>query len=249
MKASYGMLLDRGLTLDQLDIARGIAIANRDSRTNRRQLTMALRDLVSEQESEGKTKKCLTRVWLNPPTEAAEMIEWARRFECPSASLPVLHFGAVLATFPFAGVVARVLGQRFQTDGQAAAAEVRAEVRRQLGDRSAVDVAARKAYTTFRNLGIIRMTGQALEPALPALEASLDLGAWLAHALLLTRGADSLPQSSLHGAPELLGVQLPATNDRNYRLLESHSYEGGMVLARRADYNHDPIDLGQTGNQ
>lgn len=60
--APYGMLLDRGLTLEQLDLAYDIAVADPDPKTNRRRLTMALRDLVSEQEAEGKTKKCLTRV-------------------------------------------------------------------------------------------------------------------------------------------------------------------------------------------
>ena len=77
----YGMLLDRGLTFEQLEVARRVAVANTDPRTNRRQLTIALRDVVSDQEAEGKTKKCLTRVWLNPPSEAAEMIAWARLFE------------------------------------------------------------------------------------------------------------------------------------------------------------------------
>ena len=76
--APYGMLLDRGLTLEQLDLAYDIAREDPDPKTNRKRLTMGLRDVVSEQEAEGKTKKCLTRVWLNPPPEASEMIAWAR---------------------------------------------------------------------------------------------------------------------------------------------------------------------------
>lgn len=230
---SYGMLLDRGLTLAQLEMARRVAIANPDPRSNRRQLTIALRDLVSDQEAEGKTKKCLTRVWLNPPAEAAEMIAWARPFDGPSSVLPLLHFGAVLATFPFAGVVARVLGQHIQTDGHAEAAQVRAEVRRSLGDRSSVDVAARKAYTTFRNLGIVCQTGQVLEGAAEPSHVPASLGPWLSHAVLLTRQAESLPTSSLRNAPELLGIELPSAPARDYPLLEAHSHAGGSVLVQR----------------
>lgn len=232
-KPSYGMLLDRGLTLDQLELARRVAIADPDPRSNRRQLTIALRDLVSDQEAEGKTKKCLTRVWLNPPPEATEMIAWARLFDGPPSVLPLLHFGAVLATFPFAGAVARVLGQHIQTDGHADAGLVRAEVRRSLGDRSSVDVAARKAYTTFRNLGVVRQTGQVLESAIEPINVPTALGLWLSHAVLLTRHADSLPTTSLRNAPELLGIQLPGAISRDYPLLETHSHVSGPVLARR----------------
>lgn len=233
-KPSYGMLLDRGLTLDQLELARRVSIADPDTRSNRRQLTIALRDLVSDQEAEGKTKKCLTRVWLNPPPEAAEMIAWARLFDGPPSVLPLLHFGAVLATFPFAGAVARVLGQHIQTDGHADAKSVRAEVRRSLGDRSSVDVAARKAYTTFRNLGVVHQTGQVLEFAIEPIPVPTSIGLWLSHAVLLTRQADSLPTTSLRNAPELLGIQLPSAGSRDYPLLESHSHVNGPVLARRS---------------
>lgn len=232
---SYGMLLDRGLTLEQLELARRIAIADPDPRSNRRQLTIALRDLVSDQEAEGKTKKCLTRVWLNPPTEAAEMIAWARSFDGSPSVLPLVHFGAVLATFPFAGAVARVLGQHIQTDGHAEAAQVRAEVRRSLGDRSSVDVAARKTYTTFRNLGIVRQTGQVLEAAAEPIQVPATLGPWLSHAVLLTRQAESLPTTSLRNAPELLGIQLPGATSRGYPLLEMHSHVSGPVLAQRSE--------------
>ncbi len=231
---AYGMLLDRGLTLEQLEVARRISIADPGLRSNRRRLTIALRDLVSDQEAEGKTKKCLTRVWLNPPAEAAEMISWARLFDSSSSVLPLVHFGAVLATFPFAGAVARVLGQHIQTDGRAEAAQVRAEVRRSLGDRSSVDVAARKVYTTFRNLGVIRQVGQVLESAIAPIDVPTSLSLWLSHAVLLTRQADSLPTTSLRNAPELLGIQLPGAISRDYPLIEAHSHVNGPVLARRA---------------
>lgn len=233
-KPSYGMLLDRGLTLEQLELARRVSILDPDLHSNRRRLTIALRDVVSDQEAEGKTKKCLTRVWLNPPPEAAEMIAWARVFDGPNLALPVLHFGAVLATFPFAGAVARVLGQHLLTDGQAEAERVRAEVRRGLGDRSSVDVSARKAYTTFRNLGIVEQTGQVFRSPADAIQVPESLVPWLSHAVLLTRQAESLPTTSLRNAPELLGIQLPGVMIRGYPLLETHSHAAGSVLAQRS---------------
>lgn len=228
------MLLDRGLTLELLEIAFDVAVADPDSRTNRRKLTIALRDHVSEQEAEGKTKKCLTRVWLNPPAEAVDMIAWARLQDFPQPMRPVLHFGAILATFPFVGTVAKVVGQHLKTDGHVSALAVRAEVRRLLGDRSSVDVAARKAYTTFRNLGLLQQEGQVLRPAGRSFVVSNPLlSAWLGHAVLLTRQVESQPLSMLTNAPELLGIELPAMRVGNYPLVESHSQIGSPLVARK----------------
>lgn len=228
------MLLDRGLTLEQLDLAYDIAVADADPKTNRRRLTMALRDLVSEQEAEGKTKKCLTRAWLNPPPEAAEMIAWAREQTLPRSARPVLHFGALLATFPFVGTVAKVIGQHFQTEGSVDAASVRTEARRILGDRSSVEVAARKAYTTFKHLEVLRQSGQRLAPVPPAsVLVEPNLVAWLGHAVLLTRQVESQPLSSVRSAPELLGLQIPSSMSRSYPLLEAHGQGGAPVVVQR----------------
>lgn len=224
------MLLDRGLTLEQLDVAYEIAVADPDPTTNRRKLTMALRDITSEQEAEGKTKKCLTRVWLNPPPAADEMIRWARGRNVPRGDRAVLHFGALLATFPFVGAVARILGMHLQTEGTFEAGALRAEARRLFGDRSSVDVAARKAYTTLQHLGIISQ----VERAFVGVEISVgeELAGWLAHAVMLTRQAESIAASSVLTAPELLGVRAQGSQ-RAYPLLVGHAAADGVVLVER----------------
>jgi len=230
------MLLDRGLTLEQLNLAYDIAVGDPNPSTNRRKLTIALRDMVSEQEAEGKTKKCLTRVWLNPPPEAELAISWARTSDSHQSARAVLHFGALLATFPFAGTVARVLGQHLQTEGGVDARVVRGEVRRILGDRPSVEVAARKTYTTFRNLGIITQADQTLlPPSVPIASADPSLTAWLSLALLLTRQVESQPVTSIQNAPELLGIELAPRPARGFPLLDSHAQNGGTVVARRRD--------------
>lgn len=229
--APYGMLLDRGLTLEQLDLAYDIAVADPDPKTNRKKLTIALRDVVSEQEAEGKTKKCLTRVWLNPPPEAAEMIAWAREQTFPRSARPVLHFGALLATFPFVGAVARVVGQHLQTEGSVETSVVKAEVRRALGDRSSVDVAARKTYTTMSNLGLVHRVGQGLHHAGIGICPPSELHGWLVNALLLTRSAESLPATSLRHAPELCGIELATASLADYHLLVVHRGRSESVVA------------------
>jgi hypothetical protein len=229
----HGMLLDRGLTIEQLEIARDIARADPNPATNRRSLTMALRDIVSEQEAENKTKKCLTRVWLNPPQDAVEMIAWALNASIPRGATPLLHFGALLATFPFVGTVARVVGQYIKTEGAANAQAVRSDVRRTYGDRSSVDVAARKAYTTLRNIGVIHQEKQTLLPVEPSLVLPEELTGWMAHALMLTRSAEAIPFSSMTTAPELLGVRVSSVRPTSYPLVEIHNSARGEPLLTR----------------
>lgn len=229
--APYGMVLDRDLTLEQLDLAYDIAVADPDIKTNRRQLTIALRDVVSEQEAEGKTKKCLTRVWLNPPPEAEPMIKWARKQDVAREDRAILHMGALLATFPFVGAVARSLGAHLQTEGRIGTADLRAEVRRTLGDRSSVDVGARKAYTTLRHLGFVDQVDQELVP-MEIPDVPPGLMGWLAHAVMLTRQAESITTSSVLVAPELLGLTA-RWSQRAYPLLEGHAEADGVVLVER----------------
>ncbi|MEW5813674.1 MAG: hypothetical protein AB1925_29980 [Actinomycetota bacterium] len=229
--ARYGMILDRGLTFEQLDLAYHLAVADPDPRTNRRRLTISLRDLVNDQEAQGKTKKCLTRVWLNPPAAAAEMIAWARA-NGQTIEPRVLHMGALLATFPFVGVVAKVIGQHLQTESQIEAPRAREEVRRILGDRSSVDVGARKAYTTLCNLGLLQRVGRTLMPMNELIVVSDPLVvAWLSNAVLLTRQVESQPVSSLRSAPELLGATMVAVASTAYPLLETHANGGERVVA------------------
>ena len=228
------MVLDRGLTVEQLDLAFEISRVDPDPRTNRRTLTVALRDLVSDQEAEGKTKKCLTRVWLNPPAEAAAMIGWARDHLGSGVDRRILHFGALLATFPFAGVVTKVVGQHLQTEAQVDARRVRDEVRRSLGDRSSVDVGARKTYTTLRNLGLLLHVGPQLHPLCERmLVEDAQLVAWLSDAVLLTRGIESLSASTIRSAPELFPLSFSVRPPRSYPFLDAHSSDGQLLLAAK----------------
>jgi hypothetical protein len=247
--APYGMVLDRGLTIEQLDLAFEISRADPNPRTNRRRLTVALRDLVSDQEAEGKTKKCLSRIWLNPPAEAAPMIDWARE-HLAGVDRRALHFGAILATFPFVGVVARVIGQHLQTEAQVKARRVREEVRRSLGDRSSVDVGARKTYTTLRNLGLLSQVGQQLQPPSERLKVSdADVTAWLSDAVLLTRKVESLSASTIRSAPELFGLNLAAVQQRSYPFLDAHTNDGQLLLAARRLVSGCVVTAEQVGGE
>lgn len=147
-------------------------------------------------------------------------------------ALPALHFGAMLACFPFFGVVAKTLGQHLQSEGSIAAVDLRAEVRGTVGDRPAVDVAARKSYTTMRNLGLVAFDGPQICPAADPLSVC-GLDSWLMAAVLATRQATELPLSTVTTAPELLGLRLEIRRRYDASLVEVHGANGGAVVALR----------------
>jgi hypothetical protein len=128
-RGPVGMVFDRALTPELLSVALRVATESGGSPDARRLLTIALRDHVSPQEAKGKMKKCLSRVWVNPPANAREMIRWAIDHQHLDVDGTVLHMGAVLATFPFAGVVAAIVGRQLHLEGAVDPRRVRAEAR------------------------------------------------------------------------------------------------------------------------
>lgn len=220
------MVLDRVLTPELLDFSLVLARSPADPDERRVQLRAELRRRVSLKEADGKTKTCLRHAWLAPPTPARPMIAWALATCGPEVSRPLLHYGALLATYPFFGVVAGVIGRELALGSEAPQAAVRRQVCRLLGDRSTIDVGARKVYTTIRLLGLVRSDGLNLRLPEPVVPVPAGVRAWMAHAVLLTRQSSALDVDELPSAPELFPFTLSGPALRDYSLLQVHA-EGG----------------------
>ena len=229
---SVGMVLDRALTVDLLDVALRVATSTNGNPGARRVLSVALRDHVSAQEAEGKTKKCLSRVWVAPPEPARQMIRWAIDNQAEAGARSALHFGAILATFPFAGAVAAAAGRQLHLDGKVDPAQVKANVRAAHGDRSTIEVGARKVLTTMRYLGLLEGPdgGPFTVGAKPAL--SPKFSGWLLHALLLSRRVEGIATDEPPRAVELATLEVKAATP-GYPLLETHAENGRTVAVAR----------------
>jgi hypothetical protein len=219
------MILDRDLRLDLFEVALRVASDPSPESEKRKLLTVALRDYVSSQEAEGKTKKCLSRVWVSPPEKARDMIAWARNHPQLALDPRLLHLGALLATFPFVGGVTGVIGRATALDGRVEPAEVRRRARALWGDRSSIDVGARKVYTTLLRLGVLEGGGRGPLVRGAMLGAEGEMAAWTIHALLLTRGVTAVTDSELGAAPELFWTKLSRPGG-GYPLLARHSESG-----------------------
>jgi hypothetical protein len=229
---SIGMVLDRALNLDLLDVALRVATEHGDAPDARQLLTVALRDFVTPQEAENKTRKVLTRVWVVPPTNAQAMIRWGVEHQHEVTDRRALHFGALLATFPFFGSVAAAAGRQIHLDGAADRRSVRAFARSTFGEREFVDAGASKSLATMRNLGVLegprdgpyRVSSRLLVP--PAFSS------WFLHALVLSRQAESVQVAELSRAFELTALDVePAASA--YPMLDLHAQNGRTVAVAR----------------
>jgi hypothetical protein len=229
---SIGMVLDRALNPQLLDVALRVASEHGDAADARQLLSVALRDFVTPQEAENKTRKILTHVWVVPPLPAREMIRWAIDHQHDFIDQRALHYGALLATFPFVGSIAAAVGRQVHLEGKVDPRAVKGYARATFGEREFIDAGALKTLATMRNLDLLEgpkggpyVVGE--QPATPRAAAG-----WFLHALVLTRKVESVGVDDLSRAHELAMLKLqPASSD--YPLLEMHAENGRTVAAVR----------------
>jgi hypothetical protein len=77
MTARKNQVFERALAPEIFEVAFRIATSGQPFADQRQLLSVALRDYTTEQEAQDKTKKLLTRVWINPPPESLPLIQWA----------------------------------------------------------------------------------------------------------------------------------------------------------------------------
>jgi hypothetical protein len=230
---SIGMILDRALNPELLDLALRIATEHRNDPQARKLLGVALRDVVTPQEAENKTKKVLTRVWVAPPRRAQEMIDWAIQHQDEFIDRRALHYGALLGTYPFFGSIAATVGRQIHLEGAVDRRTVRSFARSRFGEREFVDAGASKCLATMRNLGFL--DGPKDGPFIIArhLTAPTSFSSWFLHALILTRQIDSARVSDLARAVEFAPLNL-TVRASTYPLLEFHAENGNTVAEVRA---------------
>jgi hypothetical protein len=236
---NVGPILDRGLTVEVLDAALGVAQMGVPFDQALRYLEIALRAHTTEQEATTKTRKILSRIWLRPPDYARPLIEWGISHAERVGDRRVLHLGALLATYPFLGEVCAMLGRQLNLAGEVNTIAVRNHMHGTWGERSSVDVGARRCIRTLRYLGSLSGTpGASRSTAGEILRVPPDLRAWVIHALILTRQASSIDERDIDRAPELFMLQISHEGSKYPYLERVNESSGRRVLVPR---NGDPL--------
>jgi hypothetical protein len=104
-----------------------------------------------------------------------------------------IHWGMIIAVYPFVGVVAEAVGRLLRLQGSCAAVQVQRRVREQLGERETVARAARRILRCFIDWGVLHETKEkGIYQVCPArLVTDKKLAAWLIEAVLRTSGSNA----------------------------------------------------------
>lgn len=214
-------VLDRALTHDALDAALRVARSGSEYPTQLRMLEVALDGIVTRQEATNKTRKVLTRIWINPPSSAAEHIAWALEQPAAGTDSRVFHIGAMLATYPFFGLVCATVGRQLALSGVVDGADVKQRVQALWGDRAVVAQGVTKCVGTLRNLAVLNGTrGSRQSKPGDRFQVPGTMGRWIVHGLLLTRSVERVGIDELSSAPELFMFDPTVNGGERYPFIE-----------------------------
>ncbi len=196
-----------------------LILAGNDKAAVNDALQELLKDKVSVggQAERGNREKIITillKVWLTVPTELellrVEGLELLKRI--PRRDHLAIHWGMVMAVYPFWSGVAMQVGRLLRLQGSAAAFHVQRRVREQYGERETVSRAARRVLRSYLDWGVLQESGT---KGIYSAGASLAVDdsrliAWLAEASLYARANGSVPLKDLLDSPSLFPFRLKA---------------------------------------
>ena len=203
--------------LEWLEQASNLVLAGNDKSAINEALQELLKDKVSigGQAVRGNREKIITillKVWLNVPPDLDALrtdgLELLKRL--PRAEHIAVHWGMVMAVYPFWSVVATHVGRLLKLQCTAAAAQVQRRIREQFGERETVSRAARRVLRSYLDWGVLMETGSkgvyAHGPSLVVDDSQLV--SWLVEASLHARSNGSAPLKDLIESPGLFPFRL-----------------------------------------
>ena len=155
------------IRLEWFEQTANMVLAGNDKTTINDSLQALLEDKVSVggQAVRGGREKVITillKTWLTVPRELEtlrdEGLDIFQRL--PRKEHIILHWGMVLAVYPFWGAIAADTGRLLRLQGTAAAAHVQRRVKEQYGEREAASRAARRVLRSFIDWGVLNETGK-----------------------------------------------------------------------------------------
>lgn len=203
--------------LEWLERTANLVLAGNDKSLVKDALRELLKDKVSVggQAERGNSEKIITilsKIWLSVPPEIESLRVGGLELltSLPRPDRMAIHWGMVVATYPFWAAVATQVGRLLRLQGSAAAAQVQRRVREQYGERETVSRAARRVLRSYMDWGVLRETG--LKGVYHA-GSSLTIEdpqviAWFVEASLFARPNGSAPLRDLIDSPSLFPFRL-----------------------------------------
>ncbi|SRR6266542_1603871 len=214
-------------------------------------LNEALQELLREKISvggqaiRGNREKIITillKVWVTVPRELESLrldgLDLIRRL--PRTEHVAVHWGMVMASYPFWAGVAAQVGRLLKLQGAAVAAQVQRRVREQYGERETVSRAARRVLRSFLDWGVLSETTVKGVYSSGISQAIDDpqLLSWLIEATLRARANGSVPLKELIESPSLFPFRLNSSHAEGLVSASSkleilrHGLDDNLVMLR-----------------
>jgi len=205
------------IRLEWLEQTANLVLAGNDKATINDALQELLKNKVSVggQAERGNREKIITillKVWLTSPTELESLriggLELLKRLlHCDHMAI---HWGMVMAVYPFWSGVATQLGRLLRLQGAASAAHVQRRVREQYGERETVARAARRVLRSYVDWGVLGESGAkgVYNPGTPLVIDDPLVVAWMVEANLHARLNGSAALKDLLTSPSLFPFRL-----------------------------------------
>lgn len=240
--------LDRLVRLAWLEKVSSLVLSGKKSNEIKATLRTDLKEAFRSERTDvrgsiDKTITILTKVWLTVPEELEALridgLELLKRV--PRSDHIAIHWGMLMAVYPFWSGVATQVGRLLRLQNSAAAAHVQRRVREQYGERETVSRRARYVLRSYLDWGVLQETGgkgiytaerrQAVEDS--------QLIAWLIEASLHARANGSAPLKDLIDNPSLFPFRLKPMHAESLRSASSkleilrHGLDDDLVMLRK----------------
>ncbi len=213
--------LDRLVRLKWLEQTASLMLAGNDEAAIKAALQSNLKDSFQCDNpnvirgSIDKTITILLKVWVRTPAELLPLrgmgLELLKRL--PQSERLTVHWGMVMATYPFWVNVALQVGRLLRLQGSAAAAHIQRRVCEQYGERETVSRRVRYVLRSFVDWEVLKETDS---PGIYTAGRSVviedsQLNAWLIESFLHSRSSGAAPLEEVIDNPGLFPFQLIKT--------------------------------------
>lgn len=170
------------------------------------------------------TISILLKVWVAVPSGLESLrddgLELLKRL--PPKEHLVVHWGMIMAVYPFFQVLAETVGRLLRLQGSVAASQVQKRMREQFGERSTVERATRRTLRCLIDWGVLKETEEkGIYKATPTIFVNdTKLAEWLIEASLIASGSASSTLRAITQNPALFPF---TTESINIRGLDAHS--------------------------
>lgn len=240
--------LDRLVRLAWLEKVSSLVLAGNDAASIKSILQNDLQGSFRSTNTEvrgsiDKTITILLKIWLTVPSELESLrvdgLELLKRL--PQHDHLVIHWGMVMAVYPFWSSVAIQTGRLLRLQGSVAAAHVQRRVREQYGERETVSRRTRYVLRSYLDWGVLQETGAKGIYSGGATLAVDDsrLIAWLAEASLRARANGSAPLKDLIDSPSLFPFRIKPIRAETLVAASSrldllrHGLDNDLVMLRK----------------